>query len=185
MNYNKNAKIKIFFDTEFTGLHKDTTLISIGLVSECGKRFYAELTDYDSTQIDEYLENNILSKRSLQHMVPNTKIGGDTHVVCLCDMATLKVYLSEWFAQFSEVEMISDCLHYDWVLFISIFGTAFDIPKNVYYIPFDICTMLFDKGYDPDTSREDFAGMKDGALKHNALWDALVIEGCYKILKCK
>jgi DNA polymerase III epsilon subunit-like protein len=34
-------KTKIFFDTEFTGLHQKTTLISIGLVSECGKTFYA------------------------------------------------------------------------------------------------------------------------------------------------
>jgi hypothetical protein len=33
-------KTKIFFDTEFTGLHQNTTLISIGLISECGKNFY-------------------------------------------------------------------------------------------------------------------------------------------------
>lgn len=26
--------MKIFFDTEFTGLHQETTLISIGLISE-------------------------------------------------------------------------------------------------------------------------------------------------------
>lgn len=48
-----NIKTKLFFDTEFTGLHKNTTLISIGIVSECGCKFYAELTDYDKTQIDE------------------------------------------------------------------------------------------------------------------------------------
>jgi DNA polymerase III epsilon subunit-like protein len=42
---NKNC-MKIFFDTEFTGLHKDTTLISIGLVSEDNRKFYAELIDY-------------------------------------------------------------------------------------------------------------------------------------------
>jgi len=33
---------RIFFDTEFTGLHKDTTLISIGLIAEDGRTFYAE-----------------------------------------------------------------------------------------------------------------------------------------------
>ena len=37
--------MKIFFDTEFTGLHKNTTLISIGLVAENGKKFYAEFND--------------------------------------------------------------------------------------------------------------------------------------------
>lgn len=37
--------MKIFFDTEFTGLHKDTTLISLGMISEDGRRFYAEFND--------------------------------------------------------------------------------------------------------------------------------------------
>ena len=36
--------MNIFFDTEFTGLRKDTTLISIGMIAENGKTFYAELT---------------------------------------------------------------------------------------------------------------------------------------------
>ena len=44
---------KMFFDTEFTGLHQNTTLVSIGLVSDEGERFYAELTDYDDTQCDD------------------------------------------------------------------------------------------------------------------------------------
>ena len=35
--------MKIFFDTEFTGLHKNTTLISIGLVTEEGKHFMQNL----------------------------------------------------------------------------------------------------------------------------------------------
>ena len=54
--------MKIFFDTEFTGLHKDTTLISIGIVAENGKSFYAELTDYDKTQVDEWLQLHVLDK---------------------------------------------------------------------------------------------------------------------------
>ncbi len=33
--------MNIFFDTEFTGLHRNTTLISIGLITETGEGFYA------------------------------------------------------------------------------------------------------------------------------------------------
>ena len=49
--------MKLFFDTEFTGLHKDTTLVSIGIVSEDGKKFYAEFTDFDweSVHKDKWL----------------------------------------------------------------------------------------------------------------------------------
>ncbi len=52
--------MKIFFDTEFTGLHKNTTLISIGLISEDRRCFYAELTDYDEKQCDDWIEENVL-----------------------------------------------------------------------------------------------------------------------------
>ena len=41
--------MKAFFDTEFTGLHKDTTLISIGIVMADGREFYRELNDYNKS----------------------------------------------------------------------------------------------------------------------------------------
>jgi hypothetical protein len=50
-----NKRTKVFFNTEFTGLHQNTTLISIGLVSECGKTFYAELTDYDRVEFIPFI----------------------------------------------------------------------------------------------------------------------------------
>ena len=57
--------MKIFFDTEFTGLHKDTTLISIGLISEDRRCFYAELTDYKRTLPDvdnwNWIEENVIA----------------------------------------------------------------------------------------------------------------------------
>ena len=45
----------MFFDSEFTGLRQDTTLISIGLVAEDGSMFYAEFTDYDKNQVFDWL----------------------------------------------------------------------------------------------------------------------------------
>lgn len=78
--------------------------------------------------------------------------------------------------------MWSDCLSYDWVLFNELFGGAFNIPKNVYYIPFDICTMFELAGIDPDISREDFCGIKDKSKKHNALFDVKIIKACYEKL---
>jgi hypothetical protein len=54
--------MKIFFDTEFTGLHKNTTLISIGLVAETGESFYAEFTDYDKSQVNDWIKENVISK---------------------------------------------------------------------------------------------------------------------------
>lgn len=175
-------KTKIFFDTEFTGLHQKTTLISMGFVSDCGKTFYAELIDYDKNQIDEWLQKNVIDKLLNGLMLKNS-FDGIENVRCLCDTLTLNKYLTNWLSQFKEVEFWSDCLSYDWVLFNEIFGHAFNIPKNVYYIPFDICTLFKIKGVDPDINREDFSEYKGtDENKHNALHDATIIKSCYNKL---
>ena len=172
---------KIFFDTEFTGLHQNTTLISIGFISECGKTFYAELTDYDKSQIDDWLKVNVIDNLTLTSMPNMLHARGESQTV-RCNTSQLKGYLKDWLSQFEQVEMWSDCLSYDWVLFNQIFGHAFNIPKNVYYIPFDICTSLKEKGVDPDINREEFAALTEKPSKHNALWDAKVIRECYNKL---
>lgn len=173
---------KVFFDTEFTGLHQGTTLISIGLVSECGKTFYAEFTDYAITQVDDWLKENVIAK--LNHPegdVSDCIVTEDrpNDMLVYGTRKAIKVYLEKWLSQFDAVEMWGDCLSYDLVLFNQIWGYAFSIPKNVYYIPFDICTLFKVKGIDPDINREQFSELVDGSQKHNALWDAKVIKACY------
>ncbi len=175
--------MRIFFDTEFTGLHKNTTLISIGLISEDGKTFYAECTDYDKSQLDEWLKNHVIANTSYLKDSGNMEIASQSYD-CFYMPTTkerLKEDLKEWLLQFDKVEIWSDCLAYDWVLFNDIFGHAFNIPSNVYYIPFDICTLFKIKDIDPDISREEFAGMVSDE-KHNALHDAKVIKACYEKL---
>ena len=164
-------KMRIFLDTEFTGLHAKTTLISIGLVADDGRKFYAELTDYSKSQVDDWLRDNVISNLVFEsdaiHEVESN--GGDIIMVgCHKD---LKRELSAWLSKFGEIEIWSDCLAYDWVLFNNIWGHAFNIPKNVYYIPFDICTLMKMSGIDPDISKEEYAEVV-GGNKHNALFDA-------------
>jgi hypothetical protein len=178
-------KTKIFFDTEFTGLRQNTTLISIGLVSDCGKEFYAEFTDYDVTQVDEWIAKNVIKRLKYSEYKGNgfSKRGtGFWHLYG--DTSFIKAYLADWLKEFGVIEMWSDCLHYDWVLFCELFGGALNLPKNIYYIPFDICTFFKVIGIDPDISREKFAALETyfkrlKPKKHNALWDAHVIKGCY------
>ena len=177
-------KMKLFFDTEFTSLHKGTDLLSIGIESEDGKTFYAEITDYDKSQIDDWLRENVLSKMMIAFepgelfKMYKTTVGNSTVIRSTKEMVgkELRVWLSQW----DSVEMWSDCLAYDWVLFNDLLGkTAFDIPENVYYIPMDICTLFKAYNIDPDINREEFAGITDATNKHNALHDARVIKICH------
>lgn len=76
--------MRIFFDTEFTGLTLDAKLISIGLVDESGlNEFYAELQDtYVVSECSEFCTQEVL--RHLQ--------GG----VAQMTLAELQVTLATW-----------------------------------------------------------------------------------------
>lgn len=175
--------MKIFFDTEFTGLRQDTTLISIGLISEDWKKFYAEFTDYNIMLVDDWIQKNVIENLSLDSSIEWS--GGMESMEVRWDTEIIRERLRFWLSQFESVEMWSDCLSYDWVLFNTLLADYSEwypqLPSNINYIPFDICTLFKIKWVEPDINREEFAGI-DGK-KHNALHDAKVIQACYNKLR--
>lgn len=179
---------KVFFDTEFTGLHQGTTLISIGLVADNDKAFYAELTDYDPLQINDWLRKNVLANLTLEAALQGRPRGVSAlKTVVRGDKALVAAELKTWLALFGPVQMWSDCLAYDWVLLNALLADYTNgypqLPAQVHYIPMDICTLFQVKGIDPDVSREEYMGVPNRAGdKHNALWDAQVIKACYEKL---
>lgn len=180
--------MKVFFDTEFTGLHQKTTLVSIGLVSEDGRTFYAETKDYDVGQLNDWLNKNVIANLRLLGDPPGVATAWELSPGCwemVADSVSIANMLEKWLAQFPEIEMWSDVLTYDWMLFRELFNN--DIPKNIYYIPFDLATLFWVAGLDPDLDREHYAGVSEDdewvgppGKKHNALWDARVIKACHK-----
>lgn len=172
--------MKIFLDTEFTGLHQKTTLISLGIIAEDGNTFYAEFTDYDESQVDEWLEKNVIDNLTINKI--ETSNYGSLHTRIKSDTKTIRENLAVWLYQYRNLEVWSDCLSYDWVLFNEIFGHAFNLPPQVYYIPFDISTLMKIKHIDPDVNREEFVGLNKTGSKHNSLHDAKIIKMCYEKL---
>ena len=212
----EDNKLKVFMDTEFTGLHQNTTLISIGLISETGDYFYAETTDYDEKQADEWIQNNVINNLLYndEKAVMKTKhttisdpfsinyVKGYNRLM-KSSSAIIGHELNNWLHRESllrgkQIQIYSDCLSYDWVLFNQLIcedGEALNIPEWVYYIPYDLSTALQVNGIDPDINREKFLGEKFTSIiketdvfnkikdpKHNSLWDACIIGGCWKKL---
>ena len=171
--------MKIFFDTEFTGLHKNTTLISIGLISESGKTFYAELSDYDKTQVDDWINENVIAN-----------LGWDFDVVG--DRKTVAKELMAWLSQFETVEWVSDVSHYDFVLLIDLlYGHALKMPYGIHNaachdINQDIASYYGISEIESfDKSREEILdeyGISFSGRKHNALYDAKVIKAIYEMI---
>lgn len=170
--------MNIYIDSEFTGLQKETTFISLALVTESNETFYAEFTDYNEDQIDTWIQQNVIEKLMFLDE-KEFKIKNKNSWMIKGTTEDITVFLKSWLAQFEDIEIWSDVLAWDWVLFCSLFGTAFDLPENVYFIPFDISTIFKIKGIDPDVSREEFAEIKNTEQKHNCLQDAIVIKKCY------
>lgn len=185
--------MRVFFDTEFTGLHKNTTLISIGLISGDGKRFYAELKDYDPNQCDEWIEENVLKNLYFKKYKINDSFFPDNECMFVSgDKNRVGEKLSEWFSQFDNVQLISDVCHYDMVLLIDLFGSAFDLPKNVSPVCHDINQDIakhyhITEKHAFDKSREEIVkelcGKEINGDKHNALYDAKVIKTIYEELR--
>ncbi len=183
--------MKIFFDTEFTGLHKDTTIVSIGMVTEDGKQFYAEFTDYDSKQCDDWIKANVL-EHTLQR---NWKKRESSYVenYHLGTKVDIGKTLENWLAQFDQVEFISDVCHYDMVLLIDLFGTAFQFPGQCSPSCYDINQDI--ARYYKISQKEAFNKSREEILeenkieikgdKHNSLYDAKVIKELYYILNKK
>lgn len=179
--------MRVFFDTEFTGLHQKTTLISIGLVAETGDAFYAELTDYDARQLNDWLNDHVIRHLWCESGIPATTAEHEIYAKGKRDY--IAAQLRQWLETLGrydyetggsgKLEMWSDVLAYDWILFCELFGGAMQIPECVYYIPFDLATLLAANRIGSDIDREHFAEMSDGP-KHNALWDAKVIRACYQ-----
>ena len=202
--------MKIFFDTEFTGLHKDTTLISIGLIDENGRTFYGEFSDYNESQCDNWIRENVIKhlKWSKEGPVEDFVNIYVNSWEAFGSKEYIKIVLSEWLSKYDYVDLVSDCCHYDMVLFIDIFGDAWSIPDVVNPACHDInqdIAKYFDISEKEafDLSREKFIekvnidrqddqnnfDISEGEKiiniegdKHNSLYDAKVIKEIYEIV---
>ncbi|QDP42823.1 Rnase H [Bacillus phage vB_BmeM-Goe8] len=174
---------KIFWDFEFTGLHQYTTPISVGFKASNGKQFYAEFNDFDQDQVDDWVRDNVIAHLQFteedEFMFQNV---GDYTCVKGTFVQVSNRFL-QWLKQFDRVEFWGDCLSYDGVLLNNLFWGAHNVPENVDYIFYDICTLFKMFGIDPDISREAFIDKPINGKKHNALYDSLVIEACYEKLQ--
>lgn len=192
----------IYFDSEFTCLRNGTTPISIGLVTKDNHFFYAECTDYDESQCDDYINNEILSqtlflcieedkrKEVLVSLQENLDVDS---VIMYGTKEEVGIVLTNWLQAFNEdIQFISDVEQYDTVILIDILtnsGTSLDLPKFICPDCININTFIAMANRTSikeafNVTREDFVDLDtakdilgvDKPMKHNSLWDAIIIK---------
>ena len=109
----------IFLDTEFTKFnHPD--LISMGLVAEDGREFYAERTDYHRDDCSQFVRETVLP---LLGRVPGAA----------CSRSELTERVREWFGQLPEPATIIFDFETDWLLLaVAILGRPQKNPANTF-----------------------------------------------------
>ena len=116
----------VFYDLEYTSKHQFTLPISIGMVSSNGSNeFYAEFTDYDYSQVDQWLQTNVIDLLTLkdkqdgflEKTPAKTLVKGNIEHV-LCSSGGLNDWISQWDR---PIIMASFSNSYDWVLFREMF----------------------------------------------------------------
>lgn len=203
-----NKVINIFFDCEFTGLRKDTTLISIGLVSVNDETFYAEFTDYNKKYVDEWIKENVINNLRFNHETPYTFIRESNSINYSVEMVDnfsniskeLNLWLNNYIEEGYKIQFVSDVCHYDFVLLLDLITNGECIINNLsenispvcYDVNNDIMNYYDFNCYEAfDYNREDIIRelsliddnlLKESTMKHNSLYDAKVIKRLYELL---
>lgn len=191
-----NEEYLVYFDTEFTGLRKDTSIISIGLIDSMGRELYIEFSDYDKSQVDEWINKNVISNLSK----PETNTMNQYFWNISCKKREAVNYILRWLKPIVDtgkyIQFVSDVSHYDMVLLLDLLipdgKTAIDIPDYISPCCLDINQELANylnislkEAF--NINRDEFASEKCNfnysAKKHNSLYDAKVIKCIYEKIK--
>lgn len=125
--------MRYFLDTEFTEDGRTIDLISIGIVAEDGREFYAESTEADLSKASEWVQENVLphlwSRQSDQRAANAwSRDGGHGG---LLTRSAIKRELLDYVAEAGESpEFWGYYADYDWVAVAQLFGTMMDLPAD-------------------------------------------------------
>ncbi len=173
----------VFLDTEYTGEHQHTTLVSLALVSLEGDDFYVTLNDYDRVQVTDWLAENVLAQLDPSEGVTRREA-----------LESISVWLGEQ-AGDESIRLVSAGLGADIALLYQLweftkgdrmyFHALHCLPPAINHAGhLDLHTLFSVAGLDPGLDREAFLDEPLEGRRHDALYDARVVRGCYlKLLR--
>ena len=110
---------RYFFDTEFIEDGKTIDLLSIGIVSDDGREYYAASLEADQSRADDWVRANVLP------LLPPT---GD---VAWKSRVTIRDEVTAFLLADAKPEVWAYYADYDWVALCQLFGRMIDLPKGL------------------------------------------------------
>lgn len=105
--------MRYWFDTEFIEDGKTIDLMSIGVVSEDGREYYAEIEECDLSRADDWVKANVIPHLTGKRL--------PRKVVALQLLSFIGTDKPEIWAYYAD---------YDWVALCQIYGRMVDLPKG-------------------------------------------------------
>lgn len=182
--------MKYFIDTEFIeGFHRPwlgkkrhfIDLISIGIVREDGKNYYAVSNDFNERDADAWVRKNVISKLPVKYANPTdpsisprikkeAMLWKSNRLIAQELLNFFGCWRDQHFYRAPEgIEVYGYYADYDWVLFCSLFGRMIDLPKGFPMYCRDLKQMMDEKGLTEEWKKEQCPDPED---EHNALADA-------------
>jgi len=115
--------MKYFIDTEFAERPYSIDLISIAIVAEDGREFYAESYDFQDHMANDWVRENVLPQLWSRH--PDNKFGFGGTMNRLEIAKSVRLFVGE-----DKPEFWGYYCDYDWVVFCWLFGSMMDLPKG-------------------------------------------------------
>lgn len=152
--------MRYFYDTEFIEDGKTIDLISIGIVCEDGREYYAISTEFNATEASDWVKQNVLI-----HLPPRERQFAQGYHPWV-SRATIKSDLLDFCdsTTFGKPEFWAYYADYDHVALCQLFGAMMDLPKGWPMYTRDLKQLCVSIG-DPKLPEQDKG-------EHHALADA-------------
>lgn len=170
------VKLKYFFDTEFDEDGVTINLISIGMLCEDGREYYAVSTEFDPNHCNDWVQQNVLPLlppmgSNFTWLTPDgqsftTSLWKPRKAIAaeLINFLGLPINIKpEFFAHFCS---------YDWVALCQLYGRMIDLPQGMPFYCNDIKQIQEELG-NPQLPPQE--GCEHDAL-NDAKWNKLIYD---------
>ncbi len=158
-----------FLDTEFIEDGETIDLISIGLVAEDGREYYAVNEECKFCMASPWVWNNVLDPMEIKIWSNHTFTANKETTEALKSRNQIAKDIIEFVGE-TTPEFWSDYAAYDWVVLCQLFGTMVDLPTGFPMYCNDIQQLRTYLGY------RDIEPPTQVGIPHNALEDAKYVK---------
>lgn len=155
--------MKYFYDTEFIEDGKTIDLVSIGIVAEDGRTYYAVSTEFNPKKADQWVKDNVLSKLPVRYPSQLDSPNMWEKAMDWKSREQIKWDIVKFIGE-DKPEFWAYYADYDHVALCQLFGRMIDLPNTYPYYTKDI-KQLCDSLGNPKLPEQ-------GEGEHNALDDA-------------